>query len=99
MAKKTSNDKTVLVDKPHDKLVRRLLSNIATARDLLEVYLPPEVKDLVDLDYLERQPDTFVDAQHRLLEVDVLFKTRCKGTLQDAYIWLLIEQRVLSASP
>lgn len=81
------------VDKPHDKLVRRLLSNIATARDLLEVYLPLSVRSLVDLDYLERQPDTFVDAQHRLLEVDVLFKTRCKHTAQDAYIWILIEQQ------
>ena len=81
------------VDKPHDKLVRRLLSNIATARDLLEVYLPLSVRSLVDLDYLERQPDTFVDAQHRLLAVDVLFKTRCKHTSQDAYIWILIEQQ------
>ena len=49
---------------------------------MLEVYLPEAVKSLVDLDYLERQPDTFVDAQHRVLEVDVLFKTRCKHTHQ-----------------
>ena len=49
--------------------------------------------ELVDLSYLERQPDTFVDAQHRMLEVDVLFKTRCKGTHQDSYIWVLIEQQ------
>ena len=68
------------IKNPHDKLVRRLLSNITTARDLLEVYLPEKVRELVDLSHLERQPDTFVDAQHRMLEVDVLFKTRCKGT-------------------
>ena len=60
---------------------------------MLEVYLPEAVKSLVDLDYLERQPDTFVDAQHRVLEVDVLFKTRCKHTQQDAYVWFLIEQQ------
>jgi hypothetical protein len=42
--------------------VRRLLSNITTAREILEAYLPAEVKELIDLDYLERQPDSFVDA-------------------------------------
>lgn len=87
------NKEKSLVDKPHDKLVRRLLSNITTARELLEVYLPTDVKEFVDLNYLERQPDTFVDAQHRFLEVDVLFKTRCKTTNEDCYIWLLIEQQ------
>jgi predicted transposase YdaD len=81
------------VDKPHDKLVRRVLGNIATARDVLEAYLPPEVKALVDLDYLERQPDTFVDEEHRFLANDVLFKTRCKKGHGDAYIWILIEQQ------
>jgi predicted transposase/invertase (TIGR01784 family) len=74
-------------------LTRRLLSNEGTARDLLEVYLPLEVRAIVDLTYLERQPDTFVDSQHRLLEVDILFKTRCKKEGNDCYIWLLIEQQ------
>ena len=90
---KPSKVKEPIVDKPHDKLVRRILSNVATARDVLEVYLPEAVRDLVDLDYLERQPDTFVDEQHRVFAVDVLFKTRCKHTHKDAYIWFLIEQQ------
>lgn len=82
-----------MVDKPHDKLVRRLLSNVATARDVLESYLPDSIKTLVDLDSLERQPDTFVDSQHRMKEVDVLFKVRCKNSKDDAFIWVLIEQQ------
>jgi predicted transposase YdaD len=81
------------VDKPHDKLVRRLLSNKAIARDVLAAYLPLEVKALVNLDDLERQPDTFVDAEHRFLATDVLFKTKCKKGCKDAYIWVLIEQQ------
>ncbi|MBA2650240.1 MAG: Rpn family recombination-promoting nuclease/putative transposase [Legionella sp.] len=89
---KETEDKSS-VDKPHDKLVKRLLSNIATARDVLEVYLPFEVKSLIDLNFLERQPDSFVDAQHRVREVDVLFKTRCIGKEGDCYIWFLIEQQ------
>lgn len=82
-----------VVSSPHDKLVRRLLSNIATARDILEAYLPTEVRDLINLGHLERQPDTFVDAKHRKHEIDILFKTKCKNTNTDAYIWVLIEQQ------
>jgi predicted transposase YdaD len=92
MTANTNNEKSP-VDHPHDKVVRRLLSNIATAREVLEVYLPPEVRALVDLNHLERQPDTFVDSQHRMHEVDILFKTRCKTTGKDVYIWVLIEQQ------
>jgi hypothetical protein len=44
----------------------------------VDAYLPESVKALVDLNYLERQPDTFFDAQHRMKEVDVLFKTSCQ---------------------
>jgi recombination-promoting nuclease RpnA len=88
-----TNNKKSPVDNPHDKLVRRLLSNITTAREILEAYLPAEVKELIDLDYLERQPDSFVDAQHRFLEVDILFKTRSKITGEDCHIWVLIEQQ------
>lgn len=83
----------VSVHQPHDKLVRRLLSNVATARDVLEAYLPDCVKALVDLSFLERQPDTFVDSQHRMKEVDVLFKARCKNSDDDVFIWVLIEQQ------
>ncbi len=89
---KTKTEK-ISVDKPHDKLVKRLLSSIATAKDILEAYLPAGVKELIDLDSLERQPDSFVDAEHRGREVDILFKAKCKDTKNDCYIWILIEQQ------
>ena len=68
------------VNQPHDKLVRRLLTNLTTVHDLLEVFLPEPIKNLINLNTLERQPDTFVDAQHRISEVDVLFKAKTKNT-------------------
>ena len=34
---------------PHDKLVKRLLSNPETAIDILSLYLPKEVTSLIDL--------------------------------------------------
>ncbi len=84
---------TSKINQPHDKLLKRLLSNIVTTREILEAYLPEEVKNFVDLNHLERQSDSFVDAEHRFLEVDILFKTRCKLTQEDCHIWVLIEQQ------
>lgn len=90
---KQPEDNESMKGKPHDKLVRRLLSNTMTARGLLDAYLPETVKDLLDLDCLERQPNTFIDAQHRFLEVDILFKTRCRDSHEDAFVWFLVEQQ------
>jgi predicted transposase YdaD len=75
------------------KFLNSSLALISFKRLKREAYLPTDVKKLIDLDYLERQPNSFVDAQHRFLEVDILFKARCKITNQDCYIWLLIEQQ------
>jgi len=78
---------------PHDKLVRRLLSSIRTSRDILETFLPAPVKALINFNSLERQRDTFIDAEHRMKAVDVLFKAKCKNSSEDVYIWVLIEQQ------
>lgn len=93
MTDKHKKSKKSPVDKPHDMLIRRLLENESNALDIIDAYLPKEVKALFDLTCLERQPDTYVDAQHRAHAVDVLFKTRCKNTGEEAYIWVLIEQQ------
>ncbi len=43
---------TLKINQPHDKLLKRLLSNIVTTREILEAYLPEEVKNFVDLNHL-----------------------------------------------
>ncbi|TAK77201.1 MAG: transposase, partial [Gammaproteobacteria bacterium] len=60
---------------PHDHLVKKLLSNPATARDILSLYLPHDVLTAVDLNCLELQRDSFIDDEHRAFAVDLLYKT------------------------
>lgn len=76
---------------PHDKLVKKLLSNPATARDILSLYLPKEVLDIADLNKLELQPDSFIDDEHRANAVDLLYKTTFQQ--EEGYIWLLLEHQ------
>lgn len=90
---KNKKDKASPVNNAHDKLIKTLLSSTKNAREVIEAYLPTNVLDLLDLTCLEQQTDTFIDASHRMHQTDILFKTRCKGTEEEAYVWILIEQQ------
>jgi predicted transposase/invertase (TIGR01784 family) len=79
------------IDKPHDKLVKKLLSSPASAKDILSLYLPEPVRSLIDLDHLVLQRDTFIDDERRAFAVDPLFKTTFQN--QEGYLWLLLEHQ------
>ena len=84
-------DKENTVSQPHDKIVKRMLSNPAAARDILNLYLPKEVLSIVDLNFLELQRDSFIDDEHRAFAVDLLFKTAFQG--KEGYLWILVEHQ------
>jgi predicted transposase/invertase (TIGR01784 family) len=88
---KESKEKTSKVAQPHDRLVKRLLSNPAAAKDILSLYLPEQVLALVDLDHLILQRDSFIDDEHRAFAVDLLYKTTFQG--EEGYVWLLLEHQ------
>ncbi|TAK75919.1 MAG: hypothetical protein EPO11_04870, partial [Gammaproteobacteria bacterium] len=76
---------------PHDHIVKKLLSNPATARDILSLYLPADVLSAVDLSHLELQRDSFIDDEHRAFAVDLLYKTTFQH--EEGYIWILLEHQ------
>lgn len=79
------------VAQPHDKLVKRLLSNPETAKEILELYLPQDVLAMVNLNNLSLQRDSFIDDEHRAFAVDLLFKTTFQE--EDGYLWVLLEHQ------
>ncbi len=87
--KKTSENTSV--HQPHDKLVKRLLSNPEAAKDILSLYLPKEVLDIADLSCLKMQKDSFIDDEYRTYAVDILYKTKFQNS--EGYIWCLIEHQ------
>jgi predicted transposase/invertase (TIGR01784 family) len=86
-----SKEKTSKVAHPHDRLVKRLLSNPATAKDILSLYLPEQALALVDLNHLVLQRDSFIDDEHRAFAVDLLYQTTFQG--EEGYIWVLLEHQ------
>ncbi len=79
------------IHQPHDHLVKKLLSNPAAARDILSLYLPDDVLAAVDLTILELQRDSFIDDEHRVFAVDLLYKTAFQN--EEGYIWILLEHQ------
>src|SRR5688572_21344642 len=76
---------------PHDRLIKKLLSNPGITRDILNLYLPKSAIQLMDLTHLTLQRDSFIDDEHRAFAVDLLFKTRIQN--EDGYVWLLLEHQ------
>lgn len=79
------------ISHPHDRLVKKILSNPTTTKDILELYLPKEVLAVIDLNQLSLQRDSFIDDEHRAFAVDVLYKTSFQN--EDGYVWILLEHQ------
>jgi predicted transposase/invertase (TIGR01784 family) len=75
----------------HDKFFRKLVSNPKMARELCELYLSAELLKLLDLDSLELQDTSLLDAYLRQLRCDVLYKVKFKDRL--GYAYLLFEHQ------
>lgn len=89
--KKTNESDSSGVAQPHDKLVKRILSNPETAKEILELYLPQDVLAAVNLNNLSLQRDSFIDDEHRAFAVDLLFKTTFQE--EEGYLWVLLEHQ------
>ncbi|MDR1934652.1 MAG: Rpn family recombination-promoting nuclease/putative transposase, partial [Candidatus Accumulibacter sp.] len=46
---------------PHDALFKKFLGHPETARDFLDIHLPPPLRALCKLDTLRPEPNSFID--------------------------------------
>ncbi|MEW6219463.1 MAG: Rpn family recombination-promoting nuclease/putative transposase [Thermodesulfobacteriota bacterium] len=85
------------VANPHDRFVKEVLGQPATARDFLVNYLPPAVVDCLDLSTLDVVKDTFVDPKLAEHLSDLLYQV----SLQDnrlGYLYFLFEHRSIPSA-
>ena len=76
---------------PHDKLFRAAFSNPETAAAFLQAYLEPELVALVDWGSLQVEPGSFIDAQMKATEADLLFTAKVHG--EDTHFYFLCEHQ------
>ncbi|MHA3695778.1 Rpn family recombination-promoting nuclease/putative transposase [Yersinia enterocolitica] len=76
---------------PHDALFKQFLTHPETARDFLEVHLPPALRQACDLSPLRLEPGSFIEEDLRAYYSDVLYSL--KAGQGDGYIYALIEHQ------
>lgn len=76
---------------PHDALFKQFLTHPETARDFLDVHLPPALRQACDLNTLRLESSSFIEEDLRAYYSDVLYSL--KAGQGDGYIYALIEHQ------
>ncbi|MBO8159183.1 Rpn family recombination-promoting nuclease/putative transposase [Thermosyntropha sp.] len=79
------------IKNPHDRYFKENMDNTEIAKSFFEYYLPSELKNIVNLDFLIPQQESFIDEELKESYSDLLFKTKIKG--EEGYIYLLVEHK------
>ncbi|CNI66410.1 Rpn family recombination-promoting nuclease/putative transposase [Yersinia pekkanenii] len=76
---------------PHDALFKQFLTHPETARDFLDIHLPPALRQACDLNTLRLESSSFIEEDLRAYYSDVLYSL--KTGQGDGYIYALIEHQ------
>jgi len=77
----------VKLENPHDKFFKETLGNIAVAKDFLHHYLPHKIREIVNVNTLEAQKDSFINEELNEGFSDLLFSADIDGN--QGYIYFL----------
>lgn len=76
---------------PHDAVFKAFLKYPDTAQDFLKIHLPPELRELCDLNTLALQSTSFIEENLRAYYSDVLWSMKTREG--DGYIYVVIEHQ------
>ncbi len=77
---------------PHDSLFKRIMENDIAAREFLNVHLPEEVKDIVDLDTIRVQQESYIEPNLTRRLSDIVYRVDTKSD-QEAFIYICAEHQ------
>ncbi len=83
------------IQNPHDKFFKETFGKSEVAKDFLNNYLPQEIREIVNIDTLEPQKDSFVNEELQEGFSDMLFKSSINN--YEGYIYFLFEHKSYSS--
>ncbi len=83
------------IQNPHDKFFKETFGKPEVAKDFLNNYLPQEIREIVNIDTLEPQKDSFVNEELQEGFSDMLFKSNINN--YEGYIYFLFEHKSYSS--
>lgn len=78
---------------PHDAMVRAVLSDVAEARSFLQVHLSDEVSQALNWSTLKLLDGSFVDADLRESEADLLYEVEHISGEASVWVYVLLEHQ------
>ncbi len=79
------------IQHPHDKFFKETIGDPDVAQDFLTNYLPKEILQIIDLERLSLEKDSFIDQELEEAYSDLLYKTRING--KEGYLYFLFEHK------
>ncbi len=79
------------IQNPHDKFFKKVFGDPLRAKDFLVNYLPESIVDIIDVDSLELQKDSYIDQELQESFSDLLYKTKVNKWV--GYLYLLFEHK------
>lgn len=76
---------------PHDAIFKQFLMHPETARDFLDIHLPPELRAVCDLNSIQLESGNFIEEELRAYYSDILYSLKMQGNTR--YIHILIEHQ------
>ena len=84
MANDKKNNNSTDKNLPHDALFKRIMENDIAAREFLSEYLPQEVKDIIDLNTIKVQKESYIEPNLTKRLSDIVYKVDAKNN-QEAF--------------
>ena len=79
------------IQNPHDKFFKETFGNVVVANDFLNNYLPENIMEIVDMNTLEPQKDSFINAELKEAFSDLLFSVNINN--EKGYLYFLFEHK------
>lgn len=79
------------IQNPQDKFFRETMGNVSTAKEFLHHYLPKNILQVIDLDTIEVQKDSFINKEFKDYFSDLVFRVVISG--KEGYISFLFEHK------
>ena len=77
---------------PHDALFKRIMENDIAAKEFLNEYLPQEVKDIIDLNTIKVQKESYIEPNLTKRLSDIVYSVNTKDN-KDAFIYVISEHQ------
>ena len=79
------------IQNPHDKFFKETFGNVKVAKDFINNYVPQSILNIVDMNILEPQKDSFINKELQEAFSDLLFRTKINN--REGYIYFLFEHK------